>query len=187
MASTLPADVTRLLRSLDLGDEQASARLFEAVYDQLRGLAALQVRGGTPTLQPTALVHEAWLKLDGKLAGLRDRKHFLALAGLAMRQILASYARAARALRRDGGPRASITLDLPERDERTDPLDLVMLDDALTRLATLKERHARVVELRYLASLTIRETAEALGVATSTVEADWAMAQAWLRREFQRG
>ena len=179
-------EVTQLLRSMDLGDEDAAERLFEAVYRELRSLAALQGRGGTPTLQATALVHEAWLKLDGKLHGLRDRKHFLALAGLAMRQILANYARRARARGCDGRGDASVVVEIADPRDFADPVDLVMLDNAMTKLAQLHERHARVVELRYLAGLTIDEVAEALGVATSTVERDWSTARAWLRREFRR-
>ena len=180
MPPTVPGDVTRQLRALSFGTEEAAGRLFELVYEQLRGLAAAAFRpGNSPTLQPTALVHEAWLKLRGELEGVRDRQHFLALAGLAMRQVLADRARKARALKRDAR-RVTVHTGMSGPD-RLAPIDLVALDDALTQLAALKERHARVVELRFLAGLTIAETAEALGVSHTTVEADWAMSQAWLR------
>lgn len=182
MPPIVPGDVTHLLQSIQLGDDTASARVFHAVYDQLRGLAAGCFRPGPHTLQPTALVHEAWIKLEGKLQGVRDRGHFLALAGLAMRQILTDRARAARAEKRHAN-RVTVTLSLQASNGTTEPIDLIALDDALSKLAQLKERHARVVELRFLAGLTIDETATALGVSHTTVESDWAMAQAWLRAE----
>ena len=171
-----------MLQALAAGEAADDPALFEAVYSQLHRLAEVAFRGRHAglTLQPTALVHEAWLKLDGHLAGIRDREHFLAVASLAMRQILHNYAEAARAEKRGGGaPR--VTLTEPSDAVPLPALDLVALDDALAELARLHPRHARVVELRFLASLTIADTAASLGVAHSTVEADWAMARAWLR------
>lgn len=177
-------EATRLLQAARAGDAKAANRLAELVYDELHALAqAHALPGGT--LQPTALVHEAWLKLHGNLASLQDRQHFFAVASRAMRQVLANHARAARAQKRGEG-RLAVTLNerLGERDEA---LDAVALDDSLAKLAGLNERHARVVELRFLCSLSIQETAEALGLSHGTVENDWATAQAWLRRELRLG
>lgn len=179
-------EVTRELGSLQLGDEKAAVRIYELVYGELRGLANVCARPGSQTLSPTALVHEAWIKLDGKLEGVKNRGHFLSLAGLAMRQILADHARAERAAKR-AARRVTITLSVPGTQGGPELIDLLALDEALTRLAELQERHARVVELRFLAGLTIAETAEALGVSHTTVESDWATARAWLRTELDLG
>ncbi len=160
--------------------------LFHTAYSELRKLAAGAARraGANHTLQPTALVNEAWLKLRNRLGDFRSHDHFLAVASLAMRQILSDHARAARAGKRACGKRVSV-YEAP--DEGADPaevqLDLVALDESLTKLADLNERHARVVELRFLASLSIEQTARILGVSHWTVEKDWAMARAWLRKE----
>lgn len=182
----LSGEVTKQLAGLQLGDEEAAAQLYELVYGELRGLAAVCGRPGNHTLQPTALVNEVWIKLDGKLEGVRNRKHFLSLAGLAMRQILADRARAERAAKR-AVRRVTVTLDVAGSLKGPEMIDLVALDEALSNLAALEERHARVVELRFLAGLTIAETADTLGVSHTTVESDWAMAQAWLRTELDRG
>lgn len=177
---------TDLIRSFG-GSREETAAAYARTYDELRAVASAALRrGGPSTLHPTALVHEAWLKLRGHFKGVRDRQHFLALAALAMRQVLSDHARARRAARRDAA-HISVCISLPERSSG-DPasprsLDLVALDNALTKLAALKERHARVVELRFLCSLTIQETAEVLGVSSGTVESDWSMARAWLRNE----
>lgn len=180
------SEVTRLLHAIRGGSPDASERLFDQVYDQLKRLAQSSHRrlNGAHTMQPTALVNEAWLRMHEKLDGVQGRNHFLAVAALAMRQILANYARAARAQKRD--VRFEVTLVEPESHRENDALDLVALDDSLTKLAELHPRHARVVELRFLSSLTIAETAEVLGVSHTTVENDWAMAQAWLRVELSR-
>jgi RNA polymerase sigma factor (TIGR02999 family) len=183
MSSPSLGEATRLLQAVRSGDAGAADRLAELLYGELHALAQAQARPGG-TLQPTVLVHEAWLKLHGNLADLQDRRHFFAVASRAMRQVLANWARAARAMKRGEG-RIGVTLDagLCAPDE---PPDVVALDDSLARLATLNERYARVVELRFLCSLSIEETAEALDVSTATVERDWAVAQAWLRRELRR-
>lgn len=183
---TLPSDVgeaTRLLQAARAGDAASAERLAELVYGELHSMALAHARPGG-TLQPTALVHEVWLKLHGHLASLQDRRHFFAVASRAMRQVLANHARDARAQKRGDG-RLAVTL---EEGLGTDDaaIDVVALDDSLAKLARLNERHARVVELRFLCSLSIAETAEALGVSSRTVESDWAVAQAWLRRELQR-
>jgi len=185
-------EATRLLQAVREGDAGAGERLVELLYGELHALGERHGRRDQ-TLAPTALVHEVWLKLEGHLAHFADRRHFLAAASQAMRQVLANHARAERALRRGGG-RVVVTLD-GNRDGRggsdlaanstNAELDLVALDDSLRRLAELDARQARVVELRFLCSLTIPETADVLGVSEGTVKSDWVMAQAWLRRELR--
>ena len=175
-------ETTRLLEALRAGDESAAAPLVELLYHELYAMARARVRPGK-TLQPTALVHEVWLKLNGQLGSFHDRRHFLAVASRAMRQVLANAARDARTLKR-GGDRFGVTLGA-EVGAPAAEIDLVALDDSLRRLAELDERQGRIVELRFLCSLTIAETAEVLGVSTTTVEDDWAMARAWLRRELR--
>ena len=179
-----------LLSAARAGDAGAGAQLFPIVYDQLRGLARAvfsDQRHGH-TLQPTALAHEAWMKLAGNLGNLDDRNHFFVVAAKAMRQILTDYARSRNALKR-GGANVRLTLD-PDAvaaNDVDDPAgsDLIAFDDALTRLAELNPRHAQVVELRALGGLTIAETAQSIGVSHGTVESDWAMARAWLRNELR--
>ncbi len=177
-------DVTRLLGRVRDGDEGAAGQLLPLVYDELRGLARAVFSGqrGDHTLQPTALVHEAWIKLAGNLGSIEDRRHFFAISARAMRQVLADHARGRSRKKRGGGQR-QVSIDFDGVPAAAPGVDLVALDDSLTRLAGLNERHARVVELRLLGALTIAETAEALGVSHGTVESDWAMARAWLRNE----
>jgi RNA polymerase sigma factor (TIGR02999 family) len=177
-------EVTALLSRIRGGDDGAARNLADMVYHELRGLAGAIMRSpGSASLNPTSLVHEAWLKMAGNLGGANDRAHFFAIAAQAMRQILADHARAAKRLKRGGGA-ARLTLD-GERVEAAPEtsVDLVAFHDSLERLASLNERHAKVVELRVLGALTIEETAEALGVSPGTVKSDWSMARAWLLRE----
>lgn len=159
--------------------------LFPQLYGELREIANRLLRGEITghTLQPTALVHEAWFKLAGPKAPRPvDRTHFLALAARAMRQVLVDHARKRRALKR-GGP----AVDLSIADDRLGfsiPLDdLIAVDDALTRLSGNSPRLARVVELRFFAGLSEEETARALDVTPRTVQRDWAKARAWLHAE----
>lgn len=162
----------------------AIEELVPLVYDELHRLAAAYMRDerGSHTLQPTALAHEAYLKLvDESEAGWRGRAHFFAAAARAMRQILVDHARARGAAKRGGG-RERITLADAAGGPATAPLDLLALDEALADLARLSDRRARLVEMRFFAGLTNEEAAEALGVATATVEKDWYLARAWLRR-----
>jgi len=181
-----PREVSELLQRLGSGDPRVSEQLFGLVYDELRALAGrcFAAPGGR-TLQPTALVHEAWLKLNGHLHGLNGRRHFFALAARAMRQVLANEARARRRIKRSDG-RALALGDADGAAEQAG-YDVVAMDDLLTRLKALDERQARVVELRFLGGLTIEETAEELCLSRHTVEDDWALARAWLRRELARG
>lgn len=181
-----PGEVTQLLARLDSDVPDASAQVLELVYARLRRQAGKMMGGGFgQTLQPTALVHEAWMKLDGQLAGVRDREHFFALAGLAMRQILRDRARRARAVKRDGG-RVDASLDGLARSENQQDAELIALDDALTKLQTLHARQAQVATLRFLGGMTLEETAEVVGVSANTASKDWAMARAWLRTELDR-
>ena len=166
-------------------DSGGAEELFPQLYAELREIADRLLRGEVTghTLQPTALVHEAWFKLAGPRAPRPvDRTHFLALAARAMRQVLVDHARRRRALKR-GGP----AVDLSIADARLGfslPLDgLLSVDDALTRLAENSPRLARVVELRFFAGLSEDETAKALEVTSRTVQRDWAKARAWLHAE----
>lgn len=158
--------------------------LLPLVYDELRGLARRIARGAGPgdTLQATALVHQAYLKLASRPEGWADRQHFRRVAATAMRQVLADRARELGRAKR-GGAWQRVELDGElEREVGSDQVDLLALDEALNELSAAHERSARIVELRFFAGLTIEEAAQALGVSTGTVENDWAAARAWLRR-----
>jgi RNA polymerase sigma-70 factor (ECF subfamily) len=181
-------DVTQILQEVRDGDGDAPARLMPLVYDELRRLADHYLRQERPdhTLQPTALVHEAYLKLvDQTSVDWQNRAHFFGVSAQVMRQILVDHARRHRASKR-GGLQQKLTLD--EAIDYSQPLDvdLVALDDALTALAQLDARQSKIVELRFFGGLTIEETAVALGISPATVKVDWGMAKAWLRREIRR-
>ena len=182
-----PETVTRLLAAARLGDRSALDELMPIVFDELHRIASGYMRRERVghTLQPTALVNEVYLKLVAD-AGVewQGRAHFVGVAARLMRNILVDHARARAAAKR-GGERVSIT----EVDGAVEArgVDLLALDEALERLALLDLDLARVVELRYFGGLTTRETAEATGVSTATVEREWATARGWLRRELERG
>ncbi|USN99468.1 MAG: sigma-70 family RNA polymerase sigma factor [Phycisphaeraceae bacterium] len=168
----------------------SSDRLLELLYDELRELASARLRRLPPgsTLQPTALVHEAYMRLAGGDDAWSGRAHFFGAAARAMRNVLVDRARR-RAAARHGGGRNRITLDteivgLPKHAE--DEM-LLALDDALDRLAALNERQGRTVVLLYYGGLTQEQAAELLGVSTRTVERDWRFAKAWLQRELEQG
>jgi RNA polymerase sigma factor (TIGR02999 family) len=157
------------------------------VYDELRRVAARYIGRERPgqTLQATALVNEAFVRLVGERArGFQNRAHFVAIAALSMRQILVQRARARKAAKRGGAPRR-VTLDDGMLPDGGTPIDVLALDQALTRLAALDPTQAKVVELRYFGGLTIEETAEALHSSPATVKREWAMARAWLKRELE--
>jgi len=181
--------VTGLLHAWKAGDAAASDALVPLVYAELRRQArrALRREGEGHTLQATALVHEAWLRLDGQhQAHWESRTQFLAVAAQMMRRVLVDHARTRRALKRGGGE-TQLTLGSAEQAAATpDDVDVLALDDALGRLATLDPRKARLVELRYFAGLSIPEAAAALGVSQATVGREWAVARMWLRRELER-
>lgn len=178
-----PHEITLLLADVRTGDEAASARLMEIVYAELRALAGSYAKGQRlgHTLQPTALVHEAFVKLvEGSGQEWSDRAHFFAVAATAMRQILTDHARAQRAQKR-GGEWQKVTLDEGAFAGGQRDLDLVALDDVLHELAEYDARKHRVVELRFFGGLTAEETARVLGVSLTTVESDWRAARAWLQ------
>jgi RNA polymerase sigma factor (TIGR02999 family) len=183
------ATVTRLLGQWGAGDPEVPELLMPLVYDRLRGLARRQLsreRNGH-TLSPTALVHEAYLRLAGHhRIHWQDRGHFLALAATTMRRVLVSHARGRLAEKRGGG-RAAASLEEVREPPVEQAEELVALDDALEALAAFDPRQARVVELRYFGGLTVEETAAALGVSLATVKLDWSLARAWLRRELTEG
>lgn len=175
-------DFTHLLVRARAGDAGARGEVFATVYEELRRVAhELEPRGAGRTLQPTAVVHEAWFKLAPKLDGVNGRLHFIAVASIAMRQVLADYSRERRRDKR-GGAWSAVTLG--EDSAQSPPLDAdaLTLSEHLEHLAGFNERHARVVELRVFGGLTIAETAQALELPLTTIEWDWRMARAWLWR-----
>lgn len=189
MSAADRAQTTILLTQAQGGDASAAERLAPQIYEELRRLAAIYLRGERPdhTLQPTALVHEAYLRLiDASRVDWRDRAHFFRTAARAMRRVLVDHARARGAEKR-AGARQRITLAGVDPELAGPDFELLALDELLERLAVLHERHAQVVELRFFGGLTIAETAAALGVSETTVEDDWAMARAWLQRQLTRG
>jgi RNA polymerase sigma-70 factor, ECF subfamily len=177
--------VTELLIGSARGDKNALDELFPLVYNELRRLAQIHLGRERPdhTLQPTALVHEAYMRLiDQRQVDWRDRAQFFGLAAQMMRRILVNYAEARNAAKR-GGDLARVTLDESVSWDGGREVDLVSLDEALTNLGAIDARQARVVELRFFAGLTIEETAEVLEISPATVKREWAMAKAWLHRE----
>jgi RNA polymerase sigma factor (TIGR02999 family) len=177
-------EVTRILQAHRDGDRSALDRLLPLVYDELRALSGYMLAGQSRnhTLQPTALVNEVCIRLMKQdVLPWNDRAHLIAVAAKAMRQILMNHARAQRTAKR-GGHWQQVTLSNVESSVPTSEVDLVDLDDALDKLADLSARQARIVELRFFGGLTIAETAEVLGIGTTTVEDDWALARAWLAR-----
>lgn len=177
--------VAKLIEAARAGDEAAHARLMPLVYDELRRIARRQMRGEgpLPTLQPTALVHEAWLRLMAA-RGLSpaNRAHFLGIAANAMRQILVERARARHAQKREGR-RHRVTLDEGLLRDAGRPIDVEALDQALARLAEAHPDYARIVELRFFAGLTVDEAAEVLEISPATLKRRWTFAKAWLTRE----
>jgi RNA polymerase sigma factor (TIGR02999 family) len=181
-------EVTRLLESWRRGDDQALDRLIPLVYPELRRLAARYLRGERRdhTLEATALVHEAYLRLaGGTTPEWRDRVHFYAVSSRLMRRILVDHARARLAGKRGGGLHRA-ALDLPELVAHDRAAELVALDDALAALAAFDRRKARVLELRFFGGLSVEEAAAVLGLSTSTVVFETRLARAWLRREMGR-
>ena len=185
-------DVTRLLIAWGAGDQDIGEQLLSAVYTELHRQAtrAMRRESDEVTLQATALVHEAYLRLiDQSRVEWRNRAHFFGVAAQLMRRILVDHARRRRARKRGDGVRP-LALDdadaVPGTPTEREPVDVLVLNDALERLADLDERQARIVELRYFAGLNIEDTAEALRISPATVKREWAVARAWLRRELAR-
>ncbi len=175
---------TQILQQLADGDSDAAGRLLPLVYEELRARAAAHFRHqpADHTLQPTALVHEAYLKMiDQTAPQWKDRAHFLAVAATAMRQILIDHARASKADKR-GGNWQRVAIDGEAAPADMSELDVLALDDALQQLAKVDSRQARITELRFYGGLSVDEVAESLGVSPRTVDIDWKMAKAWLSR-----
>lgn len=182
-----PGDITALLRQMQAGRAEALDDLLPMVYEELRGMAHHKLRYERPdhTLNTTALVHEAYLKMaDQRWARVEDRIHFFAIAAQAMRRILVSYARKHKAAKRGDGIRPvslddALTLDHFSGEQAT---ELLALDEALTQLEAFNERGARVIEYRFFAGLTHQETAEVMGLSPATVRRAWDLARMWLHR-----
>ena len=187
MVETRRGDVTRILSTIGEGDGRAGEELLPLVYDELRKLAGQRMAHEQPgqTLQPTALVHEAYLRLVGNgQVEWNSRGHFFAAAAEAMRRILVDRARRHRRVRHGGG-RNRIPANLEEIAAEQESLDLVDLDDALRRLEKEDARISRIVMLRFFAGLSVEDTAKALAVSPTTVKRDWAFARAWLYDEIR--
>jgi RNA polymerase sigma factor (TIGR02999 family) len=169
------------------GDQAALDQLVPLVYDELRRLAQHYLRRERPghTLQTSALVNEAFLRLIDQQVSWQNRAHFFGVSARLMRRVLVDYARERRTEKR-GGEQMRLELDEALDIAEARDADLIALDDALNSLAEIDPQQSRVVELRYFGGLTIAETAEALGISTATVEREWNMARAWLRRELSR-
>jgi RNA polymerase sigma-70 factor (ECF subfamily) len=180
-----PGEITVLLAEMKRGNSEALPKLVPLLYDELRKLAGHFLREERPghTLQPTALVHEAYLKLAGQRAGFENRAQFMAVAAQAMRRILVDYARQRVAAKRGGGV-ALTDIDLATVGATVEQSqELLSIDEALEKLTAIDPQQARVVEMRYFGGLTVEETAAALAIAPRTVKREWAMAKAWLRLE----
>ncbi len=189
--------VTQILSAIEQGDSKAAEQLLPLVYDELRKLATQRLAQEKPgqTLQATALVHEAYLRLmvepnresEGAEPRWDSRGHFFAAAAEAMRRILVNTARRKRRLRHAGQLRkAPLEGNEPAISAPVDAVDLLTLDEALARLEAASPRRARLVKLRYFAGLTLPEVAEILGISQLTAEADWTYAKAWLKREMEK-
>jgi RNA polymerase sigma-70 factor, ECF subfamily len=189
MTTPAPQNVTALLQAWGGGDAAALDRLVPVVYEELRRQAQRFLRKEAPghTLQTTALVHEAYLKLvDQRSARWESRSQFFGVAAQLMRRILVDHARGQKAAKR-GGSAIQVPLEEGTAAAQERDVDLLALDEALTRLALIDERQAKVVELRYFTGLGIEETGEALGISPATVKREWTMARAWLKRELRDG
>src|SRR5690242_20467237 len=177
-----PGEVTLLLAEMKRGNSEALPKLIPLVYHELKRLAAhfLREEREGHTLQPTALVNEAYLRLAGQKAGFQNRAQFMAVAAQLMRRILVDYARQRVAAKRGGGE-MPLVLENAGGVEQSE--EMLAVDEALARLAELDAQQARVVEMRYFGGMTVEETAEAMDISPRTVKREWAMAKAWLRVE----
>jgi RNA polymerase sigma factor (TIGR02999 family) len=187
-----PIDVTQTLVNCGSDHKEVLDQLLPLVYDELRRVAARYLRRERPghTLQPTALVHEAYLRLiDQRRVQWQNRAHFLGIAATMMRRILINHAQSRRAAKRGGG-KYTLSLDaaVDWADEREVDrgIDLLAIDGALTRLAAIDNQQSRIVELRFFGGLTVDETAEVLDISPATVHREWRMAKAWLHREISK-
>jgi len=178
--------ITELLEHWRQGDEAALGALVPLVYQELRRLAHYYLRAERPdhTLQSTALVHEAYLRLAGGQPIPQNRAHFIAVASRLMRQILVDYARGRRAAKRDGG--FKITIESVDAMPVNGDEELLALDHALNELSRIDERQAKIVEMKFFGGLSAPEIAEALDMSRATVDRDWAVARVWLHRQMSR-
>jgi len=180
-----PENITELLASYGRGDKESLDQLMPVVYDELRRQAARYLRREQAghTLQTTALIHEAYVRLvDQRNLQWQNRAHFFGIAAQMMRRILVDHARSKKRAKR-GGSDVRVSLDDATVAVKGQDLDVVALDEALQRLAQIDEQQSRVVELRFFSGLSVEETAEVMGISKSTVKRDWSMAKAWLHRE----
>jgi RNA polymerase sigma-70 factor, ECF subfamily len=182
-----PGEVTRLLGEIGQGQKEAVNQLLPLVYDELHKLARGYFRRerGEHTLQPTALVHEAYLRLVDQRSPAENRGHFLALAATQMRRILLDYARKHQAARRGSGQTVSLEDTMAIADDQS--LDMISLDLALQKLAVLDKEQAHLVELRFFGGLSVEETAQVMGISSATVKRSWSSARAFLHREISGG
>ena len=184
-----PLNVTGLLKEWSDGNQDVLDELLPLVYEELRRQASRYLRRERPdhTLQTTALIHEAYLKLiDQRNVAWQNRAHFFAIAAQAMRRILVDYARERKREKRGGAAENLPLDDALQISSKERSIDLAALDEALTRLAEYDERQARIVELRYFSGLSNDEAAEVLGVSNATVRRDWNFAKAWLKQELTK-
>lgn len=180
-------NITLLLLKWSEGDRSALEQLLPLVYDELRRLARSYLRRHPQqsVLQPTVLVHEAYMKLvNQKQVRWQNRAQFYGLAAKIMRDLLVDHARQTQAAKRGGG-NYSVSLSEADRVGQQKDFDLIALDEALQKLSALEPRHGQIVEMKFFAGLTIEETAEALQVSHATIERDWSLARAWLHREMK--
>ncbi len=190
MGTESPREITEMLARVEQGDESAIATLLPRVYGELRALAGSYFRSERPehTLQPTALVHEAYVRLAGsESAGWENRAHFFAIAAQVMRRVLTDHARAKKSSKRGSGHKRITLSGLLTPSSEEMQIDLFALDEAMTRLSELFPRQGRIVEMRFLGGLDENEVAYVLGVTTRTVQRDWRMAKAFLRVELKGG
>lgn len=182
---TDPVALTQLLARWEAGDRDALGELMPAVYDELRRIARRHLAGERAghTLAPTALVNEVYLRLGSyDSISWQDRAHFFAVTSRIMRRVLVDYARKRKAAKRGGDQSAVTLLESRQADGRVEAVDLIALDEAMTRLEALDERQCRIVQMRYFGGLRNDEIAAVLGVSVPTVKRDWAVARVWLRR-----
>lgn len=185
MALPIKRDLTELLRRVSVGDKEASEQLFETVYHELRRMAGHAMRGERlgHTLQPTALVHEAFVRLVGDPVSWASRQHFFAVAATTMRRVLIDYARTHDSQKRQGGVRVDLDSVLLFTEDRAP--EMIALDRALQKLEAVYPRACRVVELQFFAGMNPEETACVLDVSSKTVQRDWKLARAWLHAELE--
>ncbi|HMV47745.1 MAG TPA: sigma-70 family RNA polymerase sigma factor [Blastocatellia bacterium] len=187
MATSISSEVTQLLLAWGDGDEAARDRLLPLVYDELRRLARHHMRREQPghTLQTSALIHEAFLRMIEQTVPWQNRAHFFGIAARLMRQILVNHAVARRSLKR-GGDQQQVSLTAAADLSSGRAVEILALDEALKSLAELDQRKSHIIELRFFGGLTNEEIAEVMGISLSTVEREWRLAKAWLQREMEK-